>query len=129
MEKITITIFDDLNPMQELQAINKQMLKALPKAKKVQNLIGDKITIKHLKSQIEIVRVPREKPVTILDCSVCKTSFEKSLGKPLYVNYGGIKKALFYCSDSCRSVVSEVCGTGRASVKSKEVTNAYFYRH
>jgi hypothetical protein len=128
MEKIKIEIYDDLSPIEELQAINKQMLKALPKGKS-KKLIGDQVTIKHLKSQIEIVRVPRVKVNTLLICTVCSNNFEKKLGKPLYVNYGGIKKVLHYCSETCRGVVAEICGDTRASVKSKEVKNAYFYQH
>jgi hypothetical protein len=114
--------------MEELQAINKQMLKALPKGKKAnQKLIGDGMTIKHLKSQIEIVRIPRVKVNTLLICTVCSNNFEKKLGKPLYVNYGGMKRTLYYCSETCRGVVAEVCGDTRASVKSKEVKNALLF--
>lgn len=126
MEKIRIEIYDDLSPIEELHAINKQMLKALPRGKKAK-LIGDGMTIKHLESQIVIVRIPRVKVNTLLICTVCSNNFEKALGKKLYVNYGGMKRTLYYCSETCRGVVAEVCGDTRASVKSKEVKHALLF--
>lgn len=125
MEKIKITIYDDLSPFQELQEINKQLLKLLPSAKKQQKLIGDHITIKHLESQITIVREPRIRHITLLKCH-CGIEFQKNKAKRLYTNYGGIKKTLYYCSDNCRDIIAQICGN-RASINSKELKPAYLY--
>lgn len=121
MEKIKITIPDNLNPEQELLAIAKQLGKnLLPSGKN--KLLGTGYEIKHLQMQIEITRESVEKTVVTRECPICKSLFQQTAGKILWTNYGGNKKRLYYCSDNCRQQVIEVAGQGRVSInKSKLV--------
>ena len=126
MEKIIITIPDNLTPQQEALAISEQLgKKYLPSSSL--KLIGSGYEVKHLETQIVIRREAVEKPVVTCECSVCSTVFEKSLGKDLWVNYGGIDKKRKYCSDICRNTVIAICGDGRASIKRKELKRVVAY--
>ena len=125
MDKIVIKIYDDLNPMEELAEINRQLFKLLPSSKKQRKLIGEAVTIKHLESQIVIVREPRIRHIEMLKCH-CGNDFQKNKAKRLYTNYGGLNKTLYYCSNNCRLEVLAICGN-RASIKKEEIKNVYLY--
>ena len=116
MEKIKITIPDGLTPQEEIFAIAKKLGKALGPPKN-QKAIGVGYEVKHLETQITITREPVEELIVTRVCSVCETIFEQSLGKPLYVNYGGQIKQRMYCSDECRDGVIDICGVDRAFIK------------
>ena len=119
MEKIKITIPDNLTHAEEIIAIAKQLgQKMLPSG---QLQLGSGYEIRHLNTTIEIERKPVEKPIVTLECSVCKSIFEKSTGSKLWINYGGKTSQRHYCSDECRSEVIEICGEGRASIKKSKL--------
>ena len=121
MEKINITIPDNLDSNQELLAIAKQLgKKLLPTNKK---LLGSGYEIKHLETQINIKREPVERPIVTRECSVCSTVFEEKNGKKLWINYGGNQKQRHYCSDGCRETVLQLVGSSRASIKKGELAS------
>ncbi len=113
MEKITITIPDNLDTQAELLAIAKQLGQQLLPTDKTKR-IGDEYSIKHLQTQITVKREAVEKPIVTRDCTVCGTVFEQSLSFKLKTNYGGKTAIRFYCSDTCRNRVYDICGKGRA---------------
>ena len=121
MEKINITIPDNLDVNGELLAIAKQLGKKLLPVKK--KLLGSCYEIKHLETQININREPVEKAIVTRECSVCLTIFEQKIGKKLWINYGGIQKQRHYCSDSCRETVLQLVGSGRASINKRELVS------
>jgi hypothetical protein len=116
MEKINITIPDNLTPQEELFAIAKQLGKKMLPAGKT-NLLGSGYEIQDLQTQITIIRKAVDKPIVTIDCSVCRTVFEKSIGKILYVNYGGKNRQRHFCSEECCQAVIDIVGEGRASMK------------
>lgn len=119
MDKIIITIPDNLDANSELLAIAKQLgRKLLPTNNK---LLGSGYDVKHLETQIIIKREAIEKPIVTRECSVCSTIFEQKISKKLWVNYGGKRKQRHYCSDDCREVVLQLVGSGRASVKKRHI--------
>lgn len=119
MEKIKITIPDNLNEQEELIAIAKYLgKKLLPAGKKA---IGTGYELKHHETQITIKREPVEKPIVTRECSVCNSIFEDVLSKDLHINYGGKKKVRKYCSNECRDQVLEAVGHGRASIKRNQL--------
>lgn len=116
MKKINITIPDNLSAAEEAIAIAQQLrTKLLPDNgfKK----IGSGYQIQDLQTEITVTRVSVEKLIKTLDCGVCNTTFETSIGKALYINYGGNARKNLYCSEECRDVVHNLCGEGRASIK------------
>jgi len=120
MEKINITIPDNLTSEQELMAIAKQLgRKLLPTDNK--KLLGTGYEIKHLETQITIKREQVEKPIVTRTCPICQTIFEQKIGKRLWTNYGGVQKQHHYCKDECRETVLQVAGTGRAAIKKSEL--------
>lgn len=120
MEKINITIPDNLTPEQELTAISKKLgRKLLPTDNK--KLLGTGYEIKHLETQITIKREQVKKPIVTRTCLICKTIFEHKIGKRLWINYGGAQKQHHYCRNECREAVLQVEGTGRASIKKSEL--------
>ena len=122
MQKINITIPDNLDANGELLAIVKQLGKAfLPTNKK---LLGSGYEIKNLETQINIKREPIEKPIVTRECSVCLTVFEQKIGKKLWINYGGNYKQKHYCSSECRETVLQLIGSSRASIKKRELIPA-----
>lgn len=119
MEKINITIPDNLTPQEELLAIAAQLgKKMLPGGKA---MLGSGYQIQDLQTQITITREAVEKPLVTIECSVCKTIFEKSLGVPMYVNYGGDARKRLFCSKECCGEVINICGEGRAAMKKKDL--------
>lgn len=121
MEKINITIPDNLDANGEFLAIAKQFgEKLLPTNKK---LLGSGYEIKHLETQINIKREAVEKPIITRECSVCSTVFEQKIGKKLWINYGGNQKQRHYCSNECRETVLQLVGSGRASIKKRELAS------
>lgn len=122
MQKINITIPDNLNPNDELLVIVKQLGKAfLPTNKK---LLGSGYEVKNLETQINIKREPIEKPIVTRECPVCLTVFEQKIGKKLWINYFGNYKQKHYCSSECRETVFQLVGIGRASIKRRELMPA-----
>ena len=120
MEKINITIPDNLTPQEELMAIAKQLgRKLLPTDNK--KLLGTGYEIKHLETQITIKREQVEKPIVTRNCPICQTIFEQKIGKRLWTNYGGVQKQHHYCKSECREMVLQVAGTGRAAIKKSEL--------
>lgn len=115
METIKITIPDNLSHEEELFAIAKELGKKLLPGN-TRKLLGAGYTIKHIETNITIIREPVEKVIATQSCNLCSTIFELSLGKKLYTNYGGRVKKLFYCSDNCRDNVINWCGDGRAAL-------------
>lgn len=116
MKKIKITIPDNLSAAEETIAIAKQLQTKFLLGNNVKKL-GSGYEIKDLQTEIIVTRVPVEKPIKTLDCGVCSTTFETSLGKPLYINYGGNVRKNLYCCEECRNTVLNLCGEGRASIK------------
>jgi hypothetical protein len=114
MQKITVTIPDNLTPQEELKAIAEHLgKKLLPSNKK---LLGSGYEIKDLQTQINIVRQPVEKPIVTHDCPMCNTVVERKLAKVLYTNYGGKTQKHFHCSDECRNAMINLVGEGRCSL-------------
>ena len=120
LNKITITIPDDLTPSEEILAISEQLgRKLLPKDNGM--TIGDGYAVEHLETHITVFREPIGKPIVIRTCSICKTDFQQQTGKTLWLNYGGRSRKSFYCSNSCREFVLNMCGCYRAAIKKKEL--------
>jgi len=89
-------------------------------------LIGNEtLEVQELNSFIKIERIPKE-PLMIV-CSCCETNFEKSIGKKLFVNYGGTVKTKLYCSDKCRINVMSVVPENRRSITKSKIKQSYFY--
>lgn len=123
MKKLHLKIPGNLNPQQEVLEIAKLLSqKLLPSAQKQ---LGTGVDIKELQTQITIERVPVEKARKTTECSVCKSLFENRAGKKLWVNYGGQVRTVHYCSDTCRDVVLEICGPGRAAINRKDIGHVF----
>ncbi len=114
MEKIKIVIPDNLSKDQELLLIAKELSKKYLPGKN-QKLIGSGYELKHLQTQIIIERQPTETAIVTKEC-FCGTIFELKYGFKLYSNYGGRRKKLLYCSDTCRQHVMDVSGEGRTAL-------------
>lgn len=115
METIKITIPDNLTPEQEIIRIAKQIgKKMLPSGKKEHLALGDGYEIKHLQTIIKIERKPTEDAIVTQEC-FCGTVFLRKAGHKLYTNYGGTKRTLRYCSETCRQSVIDIAGEGRVS--------------
>ena len=125
MEKITITISDNLSPEQEVFAIAKKLGKALGPLRNLLAL-GDGYEVKQLDTQIIIKRVPSSPLLITQTCSVCDTIFEPKVGVSMYVNYGGIVQKRRYCCEDCKNVVKDMCGPGRAVDKKKDLKFSWF---
>lgn len=127
MKVIEITIPDNLTSEQEALEIAKHLVKKkLPTNKifvdgKKPVLIGDGFEVKELNVQINIKREPAQNPIKTIECAVCATIFEKSLGAGLWVNYGGKIARRHYCSKNCRQEVLELAGYGRAAIKKADL--------
>jgi hypothetical protein len=121
MDEIKITIPVGLSEQEEYLTIAKELGKKLLPANN-QKLLGG-YTIKSLQTKIIISRELIEKPIVLLQC-YCGTVFEKSIGKILYVNYGGAKKQKRYCSDGCRNAVMELAGK-RCAIKPGRLRNVF----
>lgn len=115
MKRVKITIPDNLTPAEEAIAIAQQLSTKLLQDNGLKK-IGSGYQIKDLQTEIIVNRVSDEKPVKTLDCGVCNTTFETSIGKVLYINYGGNVRKKRYCSEECRDVVHNLCGEGRTSI-------------
>jgi len=124
MQKITITIPDNLSPQEEAAAIFKLLGKnLLPPSK--QKMLGSGYEIKHLNTQINIIREAVEKPIVTHNCMVCQTVVEHSLAKKFVTNYGGKEKKHYCCSDGCRDAIMSVLGVGRAAMTSRKLVPVY----
>ena len=121
MEKITITIPDNLTPEEEFIEVSKQLTKKLIPTKVDKKLLGKGYEIKHLETQIIIKREPVEAVIISRECSVCNTIFEEKAGIKLWTNYGGKKRKLHYCSEECRNIVLDFSGPGRAAIKKSDL--------
>lgn len=126
MEKIIITIPDNLSPAEEAIAIAKELgKKFLPKTGNKQKALGTGYEIQQLETQIIIKREPVEKAIATKDCSVCGTVFPIKSGVPLWINYGGVQKQRHYCKESCRQTVIDLVGEGRAAISRKGLKNHF----
>ena len=124
----TIRIQANLSKEKEALEIAKQILKnpVLIGGSNKNLLIGnEELEIQELNSFIKIERVPKEPIMSI--CSYCETNFEKSIGKKIFTNYGGIIKELIYCSDKCRNVVVDMIPENRRSFTRSKLKSANFY--
>lgn len=126
MEKINITIPDNLTTQEELLLIAKHLGKKLLPAGKT--LIGTGYELKQLQTQINIVRESVEKPIVTHECPVCKTITERSICKTLWTNYGGVIRQHYYCSIVCRDEMLNIVGEGRASIKKNKVSRLWLSR-
>ena len=126
MEKINITIPDNLTPNEEVLAIAKQLGKKLLPSN--QKLLGSGYELKHLQTQINIKREAIEKPIVTRECPICKTIVDQKAAKVLWTNYGGNQKKHHYCSDECRESVLQIAGSGRASIKRNELGRVQSWR-
>lgn len=127
MEKIIITIPDNLSKDQELLAIGNELHKQILTSGTKFKMLGDSVSIKHSETQITIKREPVEKPITTQVCSACDTIFEPSLGYKLWVNYGAKPRQVTYCSEDCRGAVMDFCGKGRAAIKKSELGSVIIF--
>ena len=122
MDKIKITIPDNLTKEQEVIAIAKQLSpKLLPEGK---NLVSQGHEVKALNTTIEVIRKPVKRVELVRNCTVCKTDFTK--GKKLFINYGGSTNERRYCSDECRDEVLKIC-RNRASKTRNGLKPARFF--
>jgi uncharacterized Fe-S center protein len=120
MKKVTIKIKDNLSPEQEAFEIAKQLAKnPLMLGNSVVGYIGQGVEVQHLKTTIEIERIPTEPTMCI--CSVCDCNFEKSVGKRVFINYGGSINKRLYCSEDCRKIVLNLLPENRASKTRKKL--------
>jgi len=113
---ITIKIPANLTKEKEAIEVAKQILKnpiLIGNNNNVLLIGNENIEIQELNSFIKIERIPIEPIMNA--CSCCDTNFEKSTGKKVYVNYGGKKKELVYCSDKCRNVLLDILPLNRYS--------------
>ena len=125
MEKITIKIPDNLNKTQEAFEIVKHLgKKLLPTNNKY---IGNSYELKNLQTQINVIRIPTEKVIVTIDCSVCNTLFEKKSGKKIFVNYGGKILEKNYCCQDCADYVLGFLGENRASNRKNLLNAGRFY--
>lgn len=119
MEKIRISIPDNLTPEQEVFKIAQHLgAKMLPKGEMNKIYIGNGYEIKESQTVIEIVRIPTEKVLVTHEC-FCGIVFTRSVGYKLYSNYGGKTKTLYYCSDNCRQQVIDIAGERVSKIKNK----------
>ncbi len=125
---ITIKIPANLSKEKEAIEVAKQILKnpVLIGNNNNSMLIGNEaIEIQQLKSLITIERVPIE-PLMIV-CSCCDTNFEKSIGKKLFINYGGPVRQLIYCSENCRNIVMDHLPENRCNIIRSKLKNTYSF--
>lgn len=121
MEKIIITIPDNLSQQEEIAAIAKELTKKyLPG--NTQKALGTGYELKHLETQIIIQRKSVEKVLVTVECSKCGTIYEKDKGFKLYTNYGGRTKKIFFCSDECRQFLIDHAGNGRVALTRNKLT-------
>lgn len=121
MNRINITIPDDLTPEQEFMAIAKALgKKMLPATGNKQ--LGEGYEIKDMDTTIVITRKSIIKPIVTHTCPMCPMVFTAPAAYQMWTNYGGKKKLHYYCSAKCRQTVFDVCGPGRASFTSKKLT-------
>ena len=119
MEKIDIVVSDNMTDAEVMKFIVKELgQKMLPKGG--QKMIGSGYELQHMDTQINIKRIAVDAPVVTRECSVCSTTYEKSLAVSLWINYGGQPRRRHYCSEKCRAVVMEIAG-GRCSVKRNDL--------
>jgi len=105
MKTVKIKIKDNLSPEREVLEIAKQLAKnPLMLGNGVKALIGQNVEIQHLKTTIEIERIPTEPTMHV--CSVCECNFDKKVGKSISHNYGGKPRKIYVCSEDCIDVVS-----------------------
>lgn len=128
-KQIIIEIPDDLSPEGEAfeisQKLNYRLLESRTDVTKPKE-IGSRVDIKDLETQIIIKRVTKEKPIEMVGCSCCGCDYEKGKGTPVYTNYGGMIRKLFYCSKDCANQVAEILGD-RGSLKKTKIRPAFLY--
>lgn len=128
-KRIELEIPDGLSSYEEAAEIGKRLMqKSLSGSGYDRNnkQIGERTKIKHLETIIVIKR-KGGKYIETLKCSVCGCDYQSDLAKKIFVNYGGVTKQRTYCSDNCDQSVIDVCGTGRAAFKKKDLKFNYFF--
>lgn len=118
--KIMLEIADDLSPQEEVFHIAK-LLSGKKGIGNGQKLIGVGMTVKESSIEIEVRRIPKEKPLKTSVCSICQTVFESKRGLPLYTNYGGVTRKLLYCSTDCQSAMIDLFGGQRVHFKRNQL--------
>lgn len=127
--KIKIVIPDDLSPIQEARLISQRLMQNMLASNGSQldkKRIGDQVDIRHLTTEITIER-KGPKPIEMIACNVCGCEYQSDLFKPVIVNYGGKNKTVKTCSENCQTDLINLCGTGRAAIKVKDLKPVRFY--
>lgn len=122
--KIRIVIPHNLSNEEELIEINKRLTQKLlaSSGRRVDHKrLGNQLDIQHLKTEITIERTG-EKPIEMVICNTCGCEYQNNLFKRVFINYGGINKTIKVCSDTCQDALIDICGTGRAAKKKKDLS-------
>lgn len=122
-----IKIKANLTPQEEAIEIAKELLKKplLLSGSKIKVIGKEQAEIQELITTIQIQRIPQEKLMSV--CSCCDTNFEKGTGFKIWVNYGGKKKVLEYCSTNCRQLLMDILPESRYSLKSTKINSIKFF--
>jgi len=124
-EKIIIKIPGNLTPQEEVLHIARELSKKqLQSGIKIKSL-GTGSEIKHLETDIKIIREPVEELTITKECSVCSTIFETKKGKSAWTNYGGYQRKVVFCSENCRTNSMKIIPAGRMCLKRSELHNPY----
>lgn len=126
MKTVQIKIKDNLTPEKEALEIAKKLItkKLLGNTSK---FLGNGVEVQNLKTVIEVTRIPYEKAVISKECPCCQTTFQKSSGISLYVNYGGKVTLKKYCSKECADYVFSFLGEKRASFDRKKIGTSLLF--
>lgn len=127
MEKINITIPDNLTPADEVKAILGELGKQLAPPDTDNKVLPNTYTVKSLSTQITIIRKPIKEAIATQECSVCRCLFTPKVGKSIWTNYGGKARKVTVCSDGCSNTMIELFGSDRVAVKKKDLQTVKFY--
>ncbi len=112
-KSIRITIPDNLSKEEEVFAISKKLQqKALSSHGRQEDkkMIGDYNQVIDLTTTIIVERKSKEKPIEIVKCPACSCEYQNDMFLPVFINYGGNKKKIKVCSESCQNDIIDVCG-------------------
>ncbi len=123
-KSIKITIPDNLSQEEEVFAISKKLQqKALSSHGRQEDkkMIGDYNKVIDLTTTIIVERKSKEKPIEMVKCPCFENNYQNDMFLPVFINYGGNKKKIKVCSESCQKDIIAVCGEGRAAKTSRGV--------
>ncbi len=123
-KSIRITIPDNLSKEEEIFAISKKLHQKALSSHGSQNdkkMIGDYNQVIDLTTTIIVERKSKEKPIEMVKCPACNCEYQNDMFLPVFINYGGNKKKIKVCSESCQNDIIDVCGEGRAAKTSRGV--------